>query len=115
MDFLYEKIAYLRGLADGLEVKDDTREGKLFNALMDVIEEIADSMSDMIEEQDEVNEYLDLLDEDLSVVEEEIFGDLELYEDDDDYDFDFDEDDDDDYEDDFEIEEHPCDCSKLED
>ena len=119
MDFLYEKIAYLRGLADGLEVKDDTKEGKLFNALMEVIEEIADSISDMIEEQDEVNEYLDLLDEDLSVVEEEIFGDLELYEDDDDYDFDFDEDDDDDYEDDydddFEIEEHPCDCSKLED
>ena len=80
MDFLYEKIAYLRGLADGLEVKDDTKEGKLFIALMDVIEEIADSMSDIVEDQDEVNEYLDLLDEDLSVVEEELFGDLELYE-----------------------------------
>jgi len=115
MDFLYEKISYLRGLADGLEVKDDTKEGKLFYALMEVIEEIADSLSDIVEEQDEVNEYLDLLDEDLSVVEEELFGDLELYEDDDDYDFDFDEDDEDNYDDEFEIEEHPCDCAKLED
>ena len=79
----YEKISYLRGLADGLDVKADTKEGKLFYALMDVIEEIADAMTDIVEDQDEVNEYLDLLDEDLSVVEEEIFGDLELDEDDD--------------------------------
>jgi len=95
MDFLYEKISYLRGLADGLDVKADTKEGKLFKALMDVIEEIADGMSDIVEEQDEVNEYLDLLDEDLSTVEEELFGDMEIDEDDyddDDYDFDFDDD-----------------------
>lgn len=108
MDFLYEKISYLRGLADGLDVKADTKEGKLFNALMDVIEEIADGLSDIVEEQDEVNEYLDLMDEDLSAVENEVFGD-EIDEDedydDDDYDFDFDDDDYDDYDD----EEH-CGC-----
>lgn len=55
MEFLYEKISYLRGLADGLDVKADTREGKLFNALLDVIEEIADAMNDLVEEQDEVD------------------------------------------------------------
>lgn len=105
MDFLYEKISYLRGLADGLDVKADTREGKLFNAMMEVIEEIADGLSDIVEEQDEVNEYLDLLDEDLSTVEEELFGDLEIDEDDEDYDddYDFDFDDDEDYDDDDEF------------
>ncbi|MDF2677826.1 MAG: hypothetical protein K0Q97_2157 [Bacillota bacterium] len=92
MDFLYEKISYLRGLADGLDVKSDTREGKLFNALLEIIEEIADGMSDIVEEQEEVNEYLDLLDEDLTTVEEELFGDVELEEEfDEDYDFDDDE------------------------
>lgn len=97
MDFLYEKISYLRGLADGLDVKADTREGKLFNAMMEVIEEIADGMMDIKEEQEEVNEYLDLLDEDLTTVEEELFGSEEIDEDDDydddDYEFDFDDDD----------------------
>jgi DNA-directed RNA polymerase subunit delta len=103
MDFLFEKISYLRGLADGLEVKADSKEGKLFYALLEVIEEIADGMTDIVEEQEEMNEYLDLLDEDLTTVEEELFGDIELDEDDyyddedDDYDFDFDEDDDDTY------------------
>jgi hypothetical protein len=108
MDFLYEKISYLRGLADGLDVKSDTREGKLFNALLEVIEEMADGMCDIVEEQDEVNEYLDLLDEDLSTVEEELFGDMEIDEDDDDYedyddDYDFDFDDEDEYDNDLDV------------
>jgi hypothetical protein len=106
MDFLYEKISYLKGLADGLDVKADTKEGKLFNALLEVIEEIADGMSDIVEEQEEMNEYLDLLDEDLTTVEEELFDDVEIDEDDD-YDFD----DDDYYDEDFDIEsEDECEC-----
>jgi len=99
MDFLYEKISYLKGLADGLDVKSDTKEGKLFNAMLEVILEIADGMSDIVEEQEEMNEYLDLLDEDLTTVEEELFDDLEIDEDDE-YDFD-----DEYYDDDFNDEE----------
>lgn len=103
MDFLYEKISYLKGLADGLDVKADSKEGRLFNALMDVIEEIADGMNSIVDEQDDANEYLDVLDEDLSEVEKEVFGDMEIEEDDDDYedyddydeDYDFDFDDED--------------------
>lgn len=108
MDFLYEKISYLRGLADGLDVKADTKEGKLFNALLEVVEEIADGMSDIVEEQEEMNEYLDLLDEDLTTVEEELFDEVEIDEDDD-YDFgDYYEEDLDDYEDGC-----GCGCSEL--
>jgi hypothetical protein len=111
MDFLYEKISYLRGLADGLDVKADTKEGKLFNALMEVIEEIADGMSDIVEEQEEMNEYLDLLDEDLTTVEEELFDDLEIDEDDE---FDFDDDyyDDDEYENE-DYYDNDCDCCET--
>lgn len=108
MDFLYEKISYLRGLADGLDVKSDTKEGKLFNALLEVIEEMADSISDIVEEQDEMNEYLDLLDEDLTNVEEVLFDDIdEIEEDEDDYDY-YDEDD---YDFDFDDEDvEACNC-----
>ncbi|MBP1927322.1 hypothetical protein J2Z76_003219 [Sedimentibacter acidaminivorans] len=110
MDFLYEKISYLKGLADGLDVKSDTKEGKLFNAMLEVIEEIADGMSDIVEEQEEMNEYLDLLDEDLTTIEEELFDDIEI---DEDEDYDFDDDDyyDDDYYDDDFVEN--CDCCET--
>jgi hypothetical protein len=69
---------------------------------------MADGMCDIVEEQDEVNEYLDLLDEDLSTVEEELFGDMEIDEDDDDYedyddDYDFDFDDEDEYDNDLDV------------
>jgi len=105
MDFLYEKISYLRGLADGLDVKADTREGKLFNALLEVVVEIADGMTDIVEEQEEMNEYLDLLDEDLTTVEEELFSDVELEDDD----YDFDDEDDEYYDEDF-SDESDCGC-----
>jgi hypothetical protein len=105
MDFLYEKISYLKGLADGLDVKSDTKEGKLFKAVLEVIEEIADGMSDIVEEQEEMNEYLDLLDEDLTTVEEELFDDVEIDEDDE-----FDFDDDEYYDDDYDEE---CDCCEA--
>ena len=109
MDFLYEKISYLKGLADGLDVKADTKEGKLFNAMLEVIEEIADGMSDIVEEQEEMNEYLDLLDEDLTTIEEELFDDVEIDEDED-YDFDDDYYDDDYYDDDYD---DNCDCCET--
>ncbi|QSX06036.1 hypothetical protein JYG23_00790 [Sedimentibacter sp. zth1] len=96
MDFLFEKIAYLKGLAEGLDVSENTKEGKLFKAMIDVLEEITNNIDELVEDQDEVNEYLDLLDEDLSKVEGEIFGEYDI-----DEDFEFDEDD-------FEDE---CECS----
>ena len=36
-----EKVAYLKGLADGLGVKDSTNEGKLMLAVIDVLEAMA--------------------------------------------------------------------------
>ena len=86
MDYLYEKIAYLKGLAEGVELDSDSKESKLFGALIDIIEEMADIIEDLDDEQVEINEYLELMDEDLTTVEEEIFGDfsyddVELFED----------------------------------
>ena len=45
-----EKVAYLRGLMEGLDIDDDSKEGKLFAAIVDVLDEIATDMSDMDED-----------------------------------------------------------------
>ena len=39
-----EKVAYLKGLADGLGIKDSTNEGKLMLAVIDVLEAMADDI-----------------------------------------------------------------------
>lgn len=87
MDFLLQKVAYLQGLAEGLGVDESTKEGKLLVAIIDTLEGFSDVLSDVIDDQIDLEEYVNFLDEDLADVEEDIYGD-----DEDDYDdFDFDD------------------------
>lgn len=83
-----EKAAYLKGLMDGLDVDASTKEGKMFHAIVDTIQEIALSVEDNSKIIDDLAETVDMLDEGLSDVEKVVF--------DDDDDFGFDDDDDDD-------------------
>lgn len=87
MDFLLQKVSYLQGLAEGLGVDESTKEGKLLVNIIDTLEAFADVLSDVIEDQMDLEEYVNFLDEDLADVEEDIYGD----DDDDDDDFDFDD------------------------
>lgn len=86
MEHLYERISYLMGLADGLGIDESTKEGKVLVHIIDVLQDFADAIDDLAYDQEELEEYVEYMDEDLSDVEDEVFGDLD--EDDyDDYDF----------------------------
>ena len=100
---LTEKSAYIKGLADGLELDKTTKEGKILAALLELVDEMAQAVADIqvdIEEIDEdldyLNDYVEELDDDLEVVED--FLDDEVESDD--------EDEDEDWDDDFECEIH---------
>jgi hypothetical protein len=41
MDTIKEKVSYIRGLTDGLEINNSTKEGKVIKAIIDVLEDIA--------------------------------------------------------------------------
>ncbi len=72
---LMEKVAYLKGLMSGLELEPDKKETKVFNAIVDVLDELASTLTDVVEETDEMSELIDVLDQDLGDVEEVVFGD----------------------------------------
>jgi Zn finger protein HypA/HybF involved in hydrogenase expression len=76
MKYLYERVSYLRGLADGLQIGEETKEGKLFMQIVDVLEEFADAVNELAEAHDELDEYVECIDEDLAEVEEEVFDDF---------------------------------------
>ena len=105
-----EKVAYIKGLADGLALSDETKEGKVLKAVIDVLSDIASEIDDLNENQLDIGDELDALSEDLGDVEDILFGDLD---EDDDYcdddccccDDDEDEDEDEDDEDDEDYEE----------
>lgn len=86
---LNEKVAYLKGLADMAGIDPATKEGKLTAALLDVLEEMSATVTDLCKANTEMCELLDTIDQDLGDVESVIFGDDE----DDDLDEDEDEDD----------------------
>ena len=89
MGYLSEKVAYLKGLSDGMEIKNDSKEGKLLSAIIETLEEMAAEVEDTILMQDEMQEQLDEVDEALADLEEEFY---ELDDDlDEDEDFDPDE------------------------
>ncbi len=86
---LTEKIAYIKGLAEGLSLDESKPEVKVLNAIIDLLDDIAYDVQDMQELYDELSAQVDEIDEDLADVETELFDDEDLdddFDDDDDYD-----------------------------
>ena len=72
---IMEKVAYLKGLAEGMELDTGKKEGKLLSAIIDLLEDIALEIEDIEDEQAELSEGLDAVSDDLEDVEDLIFGD----------------------------------------
>lgn len=77
-----ERVAYLKGLTEGLDLDTSSKEGKLLNAIIDVLDDIAFEVSDLQEVVGELGEQIDMIDEDLDGLEEIVYDDEE-YDDDD--------------------------------
>jgi len=68
-----EKVSYLKGLADGLDIDTETKEGKLFSVIIDVLDEIADKLEEIEENALDIAEEIDAMSDDLADVEEIVF------------------------------------------
>ena len=77
MSYLTERASYIQGLADGLKINEDTNEGKLLLAMLDLIDEMACELDDLDERQTDVEELLDELTEDF---DDEDDDDMEYFE-----------------------------------
>ena len=67
---IVEKAAYLKGLAAGLGVEPDSREGKLWGALSDLLSDMAHEIEDLQSGSLDFADALDEVCEDLSYLEE---------------------------------------------
>ena len=63
-----EKVAYLKGLMEGMNLNADSNEGKLFLAIADVLDEIALEVEDLTDEVMELGDGLDVISDDLGDV-----------------------------------------------
>jgi DNA-directed RNA polymerase subunit RPC12/RpoP len=83
---MLEKVAYIKGLLQGMKLNDEDPYKELFVNIVDVLEDMAAAIADAEDNIIELDEYIQEIDEDLDAVE--CFLDEELdeeYEDEDDY------------------------------
>lgn len=74
MGFLSERYNYLKGLADGLELNKDSKEGKVIIAMLELLDDMVLTIEDLEDSRDEINEMLDEIDEDLANLEDAVYG-----------------------------------------
>ncbi|MDE6424558.1 MAG: hypothetical protein K2K89_00205 [Ruminococcus sp.] len=96
---LTEKMSYLKGLMDGLDIDSSTKEGRILNQMSELLEEIVVYVDDMQSQIDELTDICDSISDELySADDMECNGCNWTDEEDDDDDYDFDGDDDELYE-----------------
>ena len=82
-----EKVAYLKGLAEGLNLDTEkSKEGKLISVMIGILEEVGLSIEDLEENPLALGDEIDVLSDDLADVESVVFEDEEEDEDEEDED-----------------------------
>ena len=97
MSEISKQVAYIKGLAEGMQLSDKSDEGKLISKLIDVLSEAADEIEALWARNDELESRLVELDEEIYAAEmdiENLYDDIECPDDDDYEDYDDDEEDD---------------------
>ena len=89
MSNLGEKVSYLKGLAEGMKIDASSDEGKLIVQMIDVLSEAAKQLDELQDAYQELNDYVECIDDDLEELELQYEG--EEGEDEDGFDFDEDE------------------------
>ena len=65
-----ERVAYLRGLCEGMKFDTETNEGKLISVIIDILEDMALEIADINENDLDMGEEIDALSSDLADVED---------------------------------------------
>ena len=78
MSKLTDRISFLKGMAAGMKLNMDKDANKLMLEMLTVMGEMAEEMAAMTEAHNDLNEYVESIDDDLANLEENLFGDEDL-------------------------------------
>ena len=69
-----EKVAYLKGLAEGMGVQNDAGQGKLIHVIIDVLEDLALDLADTKDALVELTDGVEEINDDLAELEEDFYN-----------------------------------------
>jgi formylmethanofuran dehydrogenase subunit E len=87
MDSLKNRVSYLQGLLEGMEIDTSAKEGKILAEIVAILNEVSEEIEILHEDDGDLEEYVDNIDEDLADVEELLYDEDydDLNEEDDDF------------------------------
>ena len=68
-----EKVAYLKGLAEGMGIQEDSGQGKLFKVIIDILEDLALDLADTKDSLVDLTDSMEAVSEDLSELEDDFY------------------------------------------
>ena len=68
-----EKVAYLKGLAEGMGIQEDAGQGKLFKVIIDILEDLSLDMAETRDDLVDLTDGMDELLEGLTGLEDEFY------------------------------------------
>lgn len=74
---LTEKVAYIKGVISGMKFDTETNEGKIIELIVDFLDDIANDVTDVYENVETLNSYIEEIDEDLGYLEDVVYDELE--------------------------------------
>ncbi len=91
---LKERLSYLRGFTEGIDLGEETKEQKVLHKIIALLEDMAVEIDQLREDHEDLFEYTEAIDDDLTELEDDFYED----------DFEDDDFEDDDFEDGFSVE-----------
>lgn len=82
-----ERVSYLQGLSEGLNISEGSPQGKIIAGMLSVLQELADEVVSIKYDMEAFKEYVENIDDDLFDLEERVFNseeDSDFYDEDDD-------------------------------
>ena len=74
---LTEKVAYIKGLMEGLKLNENDDVVKLVKAIVDVLDDLSLTVADLDDEVELIGAQLDEVDDDLALLEDDFYEDWE--------------------------------------
>ncbi len=77
MSKLTDRISYLKGMAAGMKLNMEKDSNKLLMEVLSALGDVAEEMAAMEDAHNDLNEYVESIDDDLAELEEVLYGDGE--------------------------------------
>ena len=73
MSNLSDRVSYLKGLAEGLKLDTEKNEGKLIEKMLELLVDLAAEVESLRNDHEDLNEYVESIDSDLSDLEDVLY------------------------------------------